>query len=57
MTELEEKKDNMGVKKIPPLEKDEKTGFRIWRPGYILKPGETISRHKRIGKVVTGGKK
>lgn len=57
MTNFEEKKDKMDVKKIPPLDVDSKTGFKIWKPGYILKPGEVLSKHKKIGMVVTGGKK
>lgn len=34
------------------LEKDELTGYRLLRPGYILKPDEEESYHPELGMVV-----
>lgn len=43
---------NSNVSKIPENDLPIKDNFRIWEPGYKLKPGELINFHRIYGKVV-----
>lgn len=49
----EEKKDKVTKETILKIKRIDGVDWKLWESGYVLKAGEKISIHPKLGKVVT----